>query len=181
MSIRATVLGLAILLVALVITPVTQADAILGVPQLKLSSNAQPGYQTITISSLGTTSWTAQAGAVYWVLNDTGYNWTDLHVSVTGWPASHDFGCDPHSIFSSCVIDQNGSTTPSWDFYGVGGGYSGVPDLTYFDMHFSFGTPSIPGASDYVQWSLTPSIPEPSTLLLFASGLAVLATWRKRR
>lgn len=181
MRTRATLLGLVIALLVLILAPVMRADAIPG-PTLKLSSNVESPYVTITISSLDTTTWSAQADTRYYIINTTGYDWTDLHVSVTGWSDQHDFACDPHSIFSACVItNQYGSLTPIWDFSGVGVGYSGVPNGMWFDMHFSFGTPTNPGGSDNVQWTLTPStaIPEPATLTLLIGGGAAVAARRR--
>lgn len=182
MRTRASLLGLVIALLVLILAPVMRADSVTGVPMLKLSSDTEFPHVNMTISSLGTTTWSAQADTRYFINNATGYDWTDLHVTVTGWSGQHDFGCDPHSIFSDCVItNQHGSLTPIWDFSGVGAGYSGVPNGMWFDMHFSFGTPSIPGGSDNVQWTLTPStaIPEPATLTLLIGGGAALLARRK--
>jgi hypothetical protein len=177
---RIALLGVGVVLLYVVSVPQMWAEPILGVPQLKLSSLTESPYVTMTISSLGATTWSAQADTRYWILNDTGYDWTDLHVSVTGWPDLHDFGCDPHNIFSGCTIAQNGSTSPSWDFYGVGGDYSGVANGMWFDMHFSFGTPGIPGGADVVEWTVTPStIPEPPTLSLLMTGGAALFARRR--
>jgi hypothetical protein len=120
------------------------------------------------------------------VNNSTGTSWTDYHFQLgSGFGANFVLGA------TNPGIDFLGSPIPTSDVFSILGQVTDalswsvgpLPSGGVVNFGFSFTVPDadVPGAAGF-QFTLRqfPTVPEPSSLLLLASGLAALAGFAQR-
>lgn len=105
--------------------------------------------------------------------NTSGLNWTSLKLVESGIPADA-ITCSSPNAFIHCNVSTVGGITTIF-LFGVGGSFLGIPSGHNFSIDFDLWPR---GGLSFTATAGT-SVPEPTTLAFFLTGVVGLATRRR--